>query len=67
MIKEELKNLMAQALKAIALDRNWSLPNNFDIPLVIPEDKNYGDYSSTIALNLGKIIKQSPLLLPNYW
>jgi len=63
MIKEELKNLIVQAIKTIALERNWSLPKDFDIPLVISEEKNYGDYSSTIALNLSKIIEQSPISL----
>ena len=43
MIKEELKNLIVQAIKTIALERNWSLPKDFDIPLVISEEKHYGD------------------------
>jgi arginyl-tRNA synthetase len=61
MIKENLENLIKQSLKEVAQKEQWIIPDNFDISLIIPANKKYGDYSSTLPLTLSKLIKQAPL------
>ncbi|NMB92072.1 MAG: arginine--tRNA ligase [Parcubacteria group bacterium] len=61
MIKEQLENLIKNALKEATQEKHWAIPKDFDIPITISPHKNFGDYSSTLPLILSKIAKDSPM------
>lgn len=63
MIKKRLYNLIKQTIKLLAKEKNWSLPKDLDIPLITSTNPAYGDYNTPIALNLSKIVKDSPLAI----
>ena len=54
MIKEDLIKSLNQALEKLGV-------NNIDFNLDCPTNSNFGDYSTSIALKLVKILKKTPL------
>jgi len=60
MIRDDIKNLVGKAIKE--LQKEGVFPN-FEIPEIVvdhPENKDYGDYSTNIALKIAKMA-QKPL------
>jgi len=53
MIREELKNLVKQALPPEVSD--------IEIDIEQPENKEFGDYSTNVAMKIAKILKKNPL------
>lgn len=63
MIKENLKQLIAQAIRQLASENHWLIPKDFEIELILSEQVNHGDYNSPIAFELSRLVKVPPLTL----
>ncbi len=63
MIKENLKQLITQAIKQLALENHWLIPKDFKINLVLSEQVNQGDYNSPVAFELSRLVKVPPFTL----
>jgi len=60
-MKKETSELLKKAINA--LQKEAKLPN-FEIPKIFveyPEKEIHGDFSSNLAIEIGKIIKKNPL------
>ncbi len=55
LISQEIKNTLISILK-----KEFSKFSNIDFDIICPSDKNFGDYSTNIALVLAKKTKQNP-------
>ena len=60
MLKQIIENFIQESCKRIAIKNKWSLSSIPDVLLEIPKNKQYGDYSTTIAFFISKNIKKSP-------
>ncbi|MGC8651159.1 MAG: arginine--tRNA ligase [Minisyncoccia bacterium] len=61
MIKEKIQTIIKKSLIEVIKEQYWNIPQKLNIPLNIPPDKEYGDYSSSLPLVLSKLIKENPL------
>jgi len=61
MLKQIIKNLIQESYKKAATENKWPISSTHDVLLKIPKDKQYGDYSTTLAFSVSKSIKE-PLL-----
>ena len=60
-MKEKISELLKKTINV--LQKETKLPS-FEIPSVLvnyPENEDYGDFSTNLAMKIGKIIKKSPL------
>ena len=53
-MKTILKNEIEKVLKKLGME------NNIPVTIEIPKDKNNGDYSSNIAMQLTRVLKTNP-------
>ena len=60
MIKQIIKNLIQESYKKAAAKNKWLISFIPDISLEIPNDEQYGDYSTTLAFSISKDIKKPP-------
>ena len=60
MLKQIIKNLVQKSYEKAAIKNKWSLSSIPDVLLEISKNKQYGDYSTTIAFSINKDIKKSP-------
>ncbi|TSA57573.1 arginine--tRNA ligase [bacterium] len=60
MIKQIIKNLIQESYKKAAAKNKWLISFIPDISLEIPNDEQYGDYSTTLAFSISKDIKKLP-------
>ena len=56
-IENKLKDMIVSAIKDIF---SYQIEQD-DIVIEIPKDKQYGDYSSNVAMRLAKVLRNSPL------
>jgi len=64
-VKKELKKLLQKALLSPQKGTEWG---DFAVPEIIigfPKDEKFGDYSTNLAMVLGKILKKDPLEIAN--
>ncbi|MBU4204888.1 arginine--tRNA ligase [Patescibacteria group bacterium] len=65
MIKEKIKQLIKNSIKNLQNEGKFI---EFEIPEIVveyPKDKQHGDYSTNISLQIAKIIKKKPLEIAN--
>ncbi len=61
MIREELISAVENVLEDLVADAQQPLPKGFQVVIEHPAKAEHGDYSLTIALQLAKILKKSPM------
>ncbi len=64
-MKKELEKIIAEAISALQKDKTWPA---FDIPEIEishPKDEKFGDYTTNVAMVLGKITGKKPMETAN--
>jgi len=51
---DELKTLLDAAVKELAADKGWTLPEGFEVRLERPRQAGHGDWATNIAMQLAK-------------
>ncbi|AUB77721.1 arginine--tRNA ligase [Spiribacter roseus] len=59
-MKEELVDLLSQALQSLAAAESLSLPDRIDIQLERGRGSGHGDYASNLAMRLAPVLRQNP-------
>ncbi len=59
-MKEELVDLLSQALQSLADAESLSLPDRIDIQLERGRGSGHGDYASNLAMRLAPVLRQNP-------
>jgi len=61
MVKKEIIKLIKQSIKKLQKENFFPSFRIPEVPVEFPEEKTYGDYASSIALQLAKIAKKEPI------
>jgi arginyl-tRNA synthetase len=61
MIREEIKRLVQNTIKELQKKRSLPVFERPEINVEYQEDKRHGDYSTNVALQIGKSTKKSPM------
>ena len=59
-MKEELVDLLSQALQSLAAAESLSIPDRIDIQLERGRGSGHGDYASNLAMRLAPVLRQNP-------
>jgi len=61
MIKDKVSQITSEAIQSIQKKESWPVFDISEIKIESPKDKKHGDYAVSVALEIGKILKQNPL------
>jgi len=61
MIKDKISQITSEAIRSVQKQGAWPDFNISEIKIESPKDKKHGDYAVSIALEIGKILKQNPI------
>jgi arginyl-tRNA synthetase len=61
MIRQRIIKLIEKAIKELQVKKKLPQFDILEIIIEHPEEKNYGDYSTSIAMKIGKEIKKDPM------
>ncbi len=60
MLKQTIKNFVQKSCEKAAIKNKWLISSIPDVLLETPIDKQYGDYSTTLAFSISESIKNAP-------
>jgi len=63
MIREEIKNIINQAIEQVQDENFWPVFEVPEIEILRPEGKVFGDFSSNVAMKLTGTVQQPPLVI----
>lgn len=60
-MKEQIRNLIKNAIKELKLNENWDESSHPEIEVDYPKNEAFGDYTTNIAMVLAKVMKMNPM------